>query len=203
MTLLDAETYQAITGDDTTPTGAQLQVAENRVRDYLHRVGIPAGTYTERLFIHRGGVVYPSATPITNAGDATVDGPAVYISGAATAFVSPWQTPGFSLIDAYTPDGRAAYGELTYAGGWTLANAPQSVLDALAWETWRSAHPDKVPQPGPNASVAIGATSVATGDVSVSYGANGQGGIGIAAGTDVMVSTAAALRGFIHRELTP
>lgn len=203
MTLLDAETYAAITGDDATPTGAQLTIAEKRVCGFLHRIGVASGTYTERLYIHRGGVVYPSALAITNAGDARVDGPAVYVIGAGDSFVSPWQTPGFTLLDEYGPEGRSAYGSLTYAAGWTLESAPQPVLDGLAWETWRVLNPGKVPAPGPQQSVAVGAQSLTTGDAAITYGAAGGPQTGLYGGGDVMAATAAALIGYIHRELTP
>lgn len=208
MTLLDVATYQAITGDTTTvPTAAQLLVGQKRVEDYLHRP-VELAQYAHRLRIHAGGTVYPPALPVTDAGTAQIDGPAVYALGADSfSYASSWQTPGFSLWAGWYDQGRPAYGTLTYTGGWTLTNCPQAVLDGLAWETWRAAHPGQVPQPGGNDSITIGATSLATGDVSVSYGGSGSssgsgGGVGLVDGADVMAATASALRGWIHRELT-
>lgn len=206
-TLLDAATYQALTGDTATPTDAQLAVAQKRVEAFLHRP-VPQGTYTHRLRIHRDGVVYPPAQPISDAGaGATVDGPAVYVLGSDQfSYASAWLTAGFSLINASPYGGRPAYGTLTYTGGWTADTVPQAVLDGLAWETWRAVHPGEVPQPGGNSSIAVGATSLATGDVSVSYGGangtSGGSGVALAPGGDVMAATAAAVFGYIHREVT-
>jgi len=205
-TLLDAATYAAITGDTAVPTAAQLALAQRRVESFLRRP-VAQDTYIQRLRIHRNGIVYPPATPITNAGSATIDGPAVYVSGSDQfSYASPWQTPGFSLIENSPYGGRPAYGTLTYIGGWTTANVPQPVLDGLAWETWRAVHPGLVPQPGGNSSIAVGATSLATGDVSVSYGGSsssgGGSGVALAPGGDVMAATAEVLIGYRHREVT-
>lgn len=205
-TLLDAAAYAAITGDITVPTDAQLALAQRRVEAFLHR---PVGqdTYTHRLRIHRNGIVYPPAIPITDAGSATIDGPAVYIQGSDQfSYASPWQTAGFSLVESSPYGGRPAYGTLTYIGGWTVDNVPQPVLDGLAWETWRAVHPGLIPQPGGNSSITVGATSLATGDVSVSYGGSnssgGGSGVALAPGGDVMAATAGVLIGYVHREVT-
>lgn len=196
MPLLTATQYQAITGDTATPTLAQLTAGQSRVETFLGRP-VEADERTERCRIYPDGAVYPLATPVTAAEGWTIDGPAL-LSTDILGFRSPWQSPGFSLVERI---GSSRYVDVTYTGGWTTDDVPQPIVDALAWETYRYVHPELAPNPVTGSDPASGATSLTNGDVSVSYG-NGRPGDPSSDGSGVMNWTANLLGPWRRRDVT-
>lgn len=153
MALVDAATYRLLTGDNITASAAvdeQLAVAQELVEDYLARP-LEDGEHTERLRVFPGGRVFPSATPVTDPGDLTVEGAALV--GAA----ADWP-PGVPFAGAADVD---AYATVTYRGGWTAATAPTTVKREIARAAYRQLHPVT--------GVPVGATAAHVGDAGVTF----------------------------------
>lgn len=196
MPLLNSTLYKNVTGDDTTPNFTQYDAGQARVEAFLRRP-IEQVERTERCRVYPDGAVYPAATPILSADGWTIDGPAL-LSAGADGFRSPWQSPGFTLVEGIS---RAGYVDVTYTGGWTTDTVPQPVVDALAWETYRYVHPDETPNPVTGSDPAAGATALANGDVSASYG-RGRPGDPSGDGSGVMNWTANLLGPWRRRDVT-
>lgn len=136
MALLTSTQYQQLLGSLLpAPTGfasAQAVVVASLERA-LNRQ-LESGVRTETLTAYSDGVVYPSAVPVTNAGDLETDGRAIYTG--QTGRVTVTYTGGFTPFEATTgtplPADLAlaiAYGIRTYLDtkGGSTSTAPTGV----------------------------------------------------------------------------
>lgn len=165
--LVTYERYVEITGDTTTASAtveARLVDAQGLLEDTLGRP-LETGERTERMRIYNvDGVatVYPSAVPVTDAGDYT--------------------QVGDGLVGA-TPIGGVAFGvpqghaEVVYTGGFDPdetdpdepAYLPRSIERDIAWAAHALTH-------HPSSQIPAGATSVRLGDAAVTYAKPTSGG---------------------------
>lgn len=163
MSLVTVARYRAITGDTDTTEGivsARIELAIDRLEEVLDRP-LESAERTETLTPTRDGKLWPSAVPVTDPGDYTVDGLAL-----------KWAVPGVDMFGSTTVD-------VTYTGGWVERTAnptavnrlPACIEEDLAWAAWSLGHSDDVVQ------APAGATAVQLGDVSVSFGPNGAPGV--------------------------
>jgi hypothetical protein len=139
MTLLTDLQYRERTGDGSTTTppihlDACLAWGQNRIQEYLGRY-LEWGTYTEILELDRYGKAYPAAIPVTEV-SASAD---VTMIGDDCMYFGP-QWPEYDMITerSYVPgyDTRT----VTYSGGFTLANCPEAILDAICALAYWKAH---------------------------------------------------------------
>lgn len=160
MSVVTLARYRTITGDTASASGLVEQALADAQADLEEDLDRPleSAERTERLRLYsttrHGWVVYPRAHPITDAGDLTIAGAAVY--GA-----SPLGSPIFGGDDP-------GFAEVTYTGGYTASTVPRCIEQDIAWAAHTRLHP-AVP-------VQVGATAVSLGDASVSFGAGGARG---------------------------
>lgn len=161
MSLVTLARYRTITGDTASASGivnAALADAQTDLEEELDRP-LESAERTERLRIypsHRHGlVVWPSAQPVTDAGDLTIAGNAVY--GA-----SPLGSPLLGGEDV-------GFASVTYTGGYTTSTVPRCIEQDIAWNARQRI--------AAQAPVPVGATAVSLGDASVSFGAGGARGV--------------------------
>lgn len=150
--------YLAITGDGTSDPGQveeALADAQALLEDTLRRP-LESGERTERLRV-LDGLVYPAATPITDAGDLTVEGDA--LTGAS---------PSSLLGGVFDSTDHAT---VTYTGGFTADTVPACIERDIAW----AAH--GLVRPLVASGVPVGATSVRLGDAAVTFAKPASGGV--------------------------
>lgn len=166
MSLVTVARYQAITGDTGTAAASVSALVEEAVDMLEEDLGRPieSAERTEVMWYDRAGFVYPLALPITAAVGWTIEGTA--LRDGTVAVTSPW--PGSTETVS-----------VTYTGGFVERTAnpgaanvlPAHIERDLAWAAYALGHADQVA-----AGVPAGARSVAVGDVSVSFGAEGADG---------------------------
>lgn len=148
--------YLAITGDaatDAADVEAALAEAQTLLEETLRRP-LESAERTERLPV-LDGRVYPSATPITDGGDLTVEGYA--LTGASPS----------TVLGTLTDSDHAT---VTYTGGYTADNVPSCIERDIAW----AAH--SIVRPALASGVPVGATSVRLGDAAVTFARPSPGG---------------------------
>jgi hypothetical protein len=159
VTLVSADRYAAITGDNDTDEAAAedaLAEAQALLEEELGRRGLLEDDGTdkvERLLIRSdsslGFVVYPTAIPITDAGTLTQ-------AGAVLSGASPDSSPAFVVQSEQ-------WATVTYRGGYTADTVPESMARDIAWAAYRLLRPAAM------ASVPAGAKSVRLGDAAVTF----------------------------------
>lgn len=171
MSLCTYADYVHITGDATTASGTvalNLADAQEIVAEHLSPRILEFGTYTETLRIYTDGEgyywtgrVYPNARPVMS-----VSVPAgATIRGAAVLDVTGSFPDGPFSVMLPTTDPYPIL-SVTYAGGWTstlnLPNTvPRKIQRAIANIAGVMARPAS--------TIPLGALSVRTGDVSVTF----------------------------------
>jgi hypothetical protein len=151
-TLVSVDRYRQLTGDTTTISGEvsdALDVALSKVQDYLKR-SLVLDEYTELLPITRYKV-YPTHTPVVSADDFTVRGNSLFI--------------GYDSWDLFS-EGNLA--EVTYTGGYDAETVPLTIVDAICKAAYRELQGRQTT----TTTVPEGVTSVAVGDVRVTYGSS-------------------------------
>lgn len=167
MSLVTYTRYVAITGDTTSASATvldRLADAQQLLEDELGRPGLledDGADKTERLLIRYdgslGATVFPSALPITDAGDLTQ-------AGALLTGASPDSSPSFVVSGEQ-------WATVTYRGGFTPATVPQSIERDIAWAAYHLLRPSEA------AAVPAGATSVRLGDAAVTFAKPTGGGM--------------------------
>jgi hypothetical protein len=164
------ERYRTITGDIASATGeveSAITDAQALLEDALGRQ-VGYGTRTERLLVLADPIsgapfTRPSVAPVHSATDGTVDGDLVRA-------VTPASSPGVDMT-------TRPYVDLTYVGGWdrditdrTDTRTVPACIErdvAMAAKTLLDRSTTTFPE---------GATSVANGDVKVTFGGSGAPG---------------------------
>lgn len=152
--------YQTITGDTTTATATvatALATAQDLLEDELGRIGLLEDEGTDKeerlLLIYDrvvgGGAVYPTAVPITDPGDYTQQGAALY---SVPADASPFLTTE-----------QPQYATVTYRGGYTSSTVPAYMERDLAFAAYQLLRPSVA------TAVPAGVTAVGLGDASMSF----------------------------------
>lgn len=170
MTLLSYARYVALTGDTTSASASAVEEitrAQDLLEDELGRIGLLEDDSTdkvERLRLYEdgilGGTVYPSALPITSAGDYTQ-------AGASLTAVGPDAGPFLWRTSS------ERYATVTYRGGFTASTVPAYMERDLAFVAYQLLHP--IP-----ALVPAGAIEAHIGDAGVTFDRPVSGGsIGI------------------------
>lgn len=160
MSVVTLARYRTITGDTASASGLVEQALADAQQDLEEDLDRPLDSEerTERLRLvsteRHGWVVYPSAHPVTDAGDLTIAGNAVYGASPIGSPLLGGDDPGFASV--------------TYTGGYTSSSVPRCIEQDIAWAARARLHPT-VPVP-------VGATAVSLGDASVSFGAGGARG---------------------------
>lgn len=179
--MITADRYRALTRDtasDDIDVEEAIVDAQDLLEEYLGRP-LETAERTEELAPDRGGMIWPAATPITEAEGWTIDG--LGLVGTSVAFPDVVTT------------------SVTYTGGWARPDygeeeAPEGVpvlptclQRDLALAAYRLLHPTIATLAG----VPTGASSVSLGDASIS----GEG-LGRAESTDSWWSS--RTRGYRH-----
>lgn len=152
MSVLGVERYRVLTGDTTSAaTAVEVAIADaqNLLEGELRR-GVENVERTERLKVHPGGRVYPSATPITDPGDYTAVGDSA-LDGASPSG-GPWLA---------VPNDT--YADVTYTGGWDDETVPACIERDLAWAAAVVVDPSAVTR------IPAGSVSVSLGDAAVTF----------------------------------
>lgn len=167
MALLTIVRYQSFTGDTTTASAVvwpAILEAQELLEDELGRIGLledDGDDKTERLRIYDdnvlGGVVYPTAVPITDPGDYTQVGAG--LTGAA-----PDGGPYLWAV----PEER--YATVVYQGGYDDDTVPAYMARDLAFAAYQLLHADTL------VGIPAGATSVRLGDAAITYASPTSGG---------------------------
>lgn len=176
--LLDIGDYQAITGDTTTFAGVQAEltpVLADAVDIFCRqaRRTVLYANYTERLFLYRNGMVYPSATPLdTSKGVVSPNGSPPENVGIfqGNGIWVGWYVPLPSLPvwSGVVPPQT----DITYWGGYTGPEGggpylPASLKRILAKLCWYITHPVTLPGlPAGVKSMSIGGVSISGTDFS-------------------------------------
>lgn len=166
--LVSVARYRTITGDvesEASAVSAAIEDATALLEDELGRP-LESDERTERMYPGAGGVLYPLATPISDAGDYTIDGTTL-------------RSGSFGVAPAWL--GGQEWVEVTYTGGFVERSAnpnaanglPAYVERDLAW----AAHALMRPVPA-LASLPAGTGSAQVGDVAL--GAAGGGSLSAA-----------------------
>lgn len=166
--LVTIDRYRAITGDQATAAltvTARIDEAVELLEDDLQR-WLPAEERTEVMQPTRDGSLWPKAIPVSAVATAgwSVDGNRLY--GA-------FPLAPFSLVD---PTIRGV--SITYTGGWVERTADPAAANALpacierdlAWAAYTLGQTSHLRAA---TTVPAGATAVALGDASVSFGPGG------------------------------
>lgn len=167
MTLVSYARYVTLTGDTTSASAAAVEAlsnAQEMLEDELGRIGLledDGQDKVERLRLYDdsvlGGVVYPTAVPITDPGDYTE-------SGASLSTVGPDGGP-FAFT---APSIR--YATVTYRGGYTAATVPAYMARDLAFAAYQLVNNQAL------AMVPAGANSVRLGDAAIGFAQPTAGG---------------------------
>jgi hypothetical protein len=166
MSLVTVDRYRAITGDAGTAAAlvsARLEEALGMLEEDLGRP-LESVERTETMWYDRAGFLYPMATPVTAATGWEIEGNALR---------------GGVLAGTHVLLGPSETVNVTYTGGFVertanpgAANAlPVHIERDLAFAAYALGNADQIA-----AGMPSGARSVAVGDVSVSFGAEGVHG---------------------------
>lgn len=161
--LVTVAQYRLVTIDTTSSDAAvtaALQTAEDLLEEYLRRP-LPEAERTETLQLDKLGRIYPSAAPITAV-------PAGYTIRGTAVFGGDILTND-TLVYNWSYDWSAANrprSTITYTGGWTAATLPETIRQVIAQVAYDLLHPSPT-------TVPAGATSVSTGDASMTFGPDG------------------------------
>lgn len=168
MDIVTVQDYRDLTGDSLTSDGtvsARLEVAVGLVNEGTQRF-LQLDTYTEKLAMHAGWLVYPSGVPLQSVVSPSAAQPMFggYALGGADATF--WWDPVVGPIDWWLVD---PFAEVTYVGGYTYATLPvglRLIICDIAFAL------------GSRSPVLTGAAvqSAGVSDVSVSYVSGGTGG---------------------------
>ena len=155
MSIVTIAEYRSVTGDTATASGTVADWLDDTEADLEEFLGRPlhfSGSERCRIVAERRGpCVYPLAIPI-------IDGGTLTVAGSALVGASPASDP-FPTTDP-------AYADVTSEGGWTAATLPRAIRNDVCWAVRQAVR-------GETARIPAGATSVAVGDASVSFGAVG------------------------------
>jgi hypothetical protein len=165
MPLMTDLQYRELTGDGTPATPPLLVDnailwAERKMQEYLGRY-ITHGTYEETLELDRYGKAYPAAVPVTSV-SASAD---VTMIGDDCMYFGP-QWPEYDMLIERSTLLTYVTRTVSYTGGFTLDNAPTSLVDAICALVYYRIHHTYNP-----IDQQLFATQIRVGDVALGFDA--------------------------------